>query len=83
MSKSWPVPSLGTSVVNAEIGAINRNRDGVVIHDRQYGAERFDDVVIAAHADQALALLADPSDEERSLLGSFRYSRNEASFTPT
>ena len=64
--------------LNAKIGAIHRNRDGVVIHDRQHGAEHFDDVVIAAHADQALALLADPSDEERLLLGSFRYSRNEA-----
>ena len=33
------------------------------------GAERFDHVVVATHADQALRLLADPSDDERRLLG--------------
>jgi predicted NAD/FAD-binding protein len=37
---------------------------------------RFDRVVLATHADAALALLADPSDEERRILGAFRYSRN-------
>jgi uncharacterized protein len=37
---------------------------------------RFDHVVIGAHADQALALLAEPTAQERELLGAFRYSRN-------
>jgi len=36
----------------------------------------FDRIVIATHADQALRLLADADDEERRLLGAFRYSRN-------
>jgi predicted NAD/FAD-binding protein len=40
--------------------------------------QRFDHVVIATHADQALRMLADASQKERHLLGSFRYSRNEA-----
>jgi predicted NAD/FAD-binding protein len=35
-------------------------------------------VVIAAHGDQALDLLADPTDLERELLGSFHYQANEA-----
>ena len=35
-----------------------------------------DRVVIATHADQALRLLADPTDDERAVLGAFRYSRN-------
>jgi len=34
--------------------------------------------VIAAHADQALAMLDDPTPEERRLLGAFRYSENVA-----
>jgi predicted NAD/FAD-binding protein len=38
----------------------------------------YDHVVIAAHADQGLAMLADPSDAEFSLLGSLRYSYNDA-----
>ncbi len=35
-------------------------------------------MVIASHADQALAMLSDPSIAERDLLGAFRYSRNLA-----
>ena len=42
------------------------------------GSRAYDRVVVATHADQALALLADPSDEERDLLGAWRYQRNQA-----
>ncbi|SIR27124.1 NAD(P)/FAD-dependent oxidoreductase [Pseudacidovorax sp. RU35E] len=38
--------------------------------------ERFDAVVVGAHADQALGMLQDPSEDERRLLSAFRYSRN-------
>ncbi len=37
--------------------------------------ETFDAVVLACHADQALALLSDASDEERRVLGAMRYSK--------
>ena len=40
--------------------------------------EFFDDVVIATHSDQALAILRDPSFAERGLLGAIRYERNHA-----
>ncbi|SEB13723.1 NAD(P)/FAD-dependent oxidoreductase [Variovorax sp. YR216] len=40
--------------------------------------QRFDQVVIAAHADQALRLLPDARPDERRLLGAFRYTRNLA-----
>jgi predicted NAD/FAD-binding protein len=39
---------------------------------------RFDQVVIATHADQALRLLSRPTGAEQRLLGAFRYSRNLA-----
>jgi hypothetical protein len=42
------------------------------------GAERFERAILAVHADAALALLAQPSARERSVLGAFRYSRNDA-----
>jgi len=38
----------------------------------------FDAVVLATHADHSLALLADPTPEERRLLGAFAYTRNLA-----
>ena len=37
----------------------------------------FDHVVIATHADSALELLADPTPEEKSVLGAFTYSVND------
>jgi predicted NAD/FAD-binding protein len=40
--------------------------------------DHFDDVVVATHADQALNLLDDPDEDERSLLGAFRYTDNLA-----
>ena len=42
------------------------------------GTERFDRVIIASHADQALALLAQPSMQERQTLGAFRFHSNQA-----
>ncbi|MBD3817664.1 MAG: FAD-dependent oxidoreductase [Brevundimonas diminuta] len=58
------------------VTAVRRSGEGVVVHDSQGGVERFDHVVIGAHADQALAMLAEPTPREREVLGVFRYSRN-------
>jgi predicted NAD/FAD-binding protein len=60
------------------VRSLRRDSDGVTLALRRGGAERFDEVVIACHADQALALLEDPSASERELLGCFPYQRNEA-----
>ncbi len=54
---------------------ISRDAAGVLVVANGEEA-RYDRVVIASHADTALALLADPSDEERAALGAFNYSRN-------
>lgn len=42
------------------------------------GRRHFDQVVIATHADQALAMLGDADSDERRLLGAFRYRPNLA-----
>lgn len=42
------------------------------------GIERFDRVVVAAHSDQALELLGDPTPAEREVLGAIRYQPNVA-----
>lgn len=63
-----------------EVVEVRRDRNGegagVEVRDVQGGAERFDHVVIGSHADQALAMLAEPTERERAILGAFRYSRN-------
>jgi uncharacterized protein len=57
--------------------AISRTSDGVELTTDDGETRRFDKAVIATHADEALALLTDPSAEERSALGAFRYTANE------
>jgi uncharacterized protein len=64
--------------LGAPVRAIRRDLDGVFIRCATGGEERFDQVVVGAHADQALAMLSDASADERETLGAFRYSRNEA-----
>jgi predicted NAD/FAD-binding protein len=66
--------------VHAGLGAaqVRREPGGVLLTTEDGVLRRFDRVVIATHADQALALLADPSEDEKRLLGAFRYSRNRA-----
>lgn len=59
------------------VAGIHRREDGVVIRLANGSVEAFDQVVIACHSDQALALLADPSVEEREILGAIRYQSNE------
>jgi predicted NAD/FAD-binding protein len=51
---------------------------GGVIVATDHGSERFDDVVLACHSDQSLALLTDASLAEREVLGAVRYQRNQA-----
>jgi predicted NAD/FAD-binding protein len=51
--------------------------DGVVVKAAGQEAERFDHVVLAVHADQALRMLSDPSPLETELLGRFPYRANQ------
>lgn len=58
------------------VRTVRRHDDGVEIVTGDGTTEEFDAVVVATHPDQALRLLADPTDEERGTLGAFRYSLN-------
>ena len=60
------------------VRSVRRAADGVWVRDISGEIERFDDVVIATHADQGLAMLEDPSERERALLGAFGYNLNQA-----
>jgi predicted NAD/FAD-binding protein len=57
---------------------VSRHPTHVMVSSRGDEPERFDAVVIATHSDQALTLLANPSERERELLGAIPYQRNEA-----
>jgi uncharacterized protein len=64
--------------LNTPVRAITRHADHVELQARGAAPERYDQVVIATHSDQALALLSDPSELESELLGAIPYQRNEA-----
>ena len=63
---------------NLPVRSVRRTGGGVEILASDGEPRRFDHVVIASHADQALAMLADPGPEEAHLLGAFGYTANRA-----
>jgi len=62
------------------VAKVVRRRDERIVELRTTEGElvEFDQVILATHSDQALRLLADPSPEEREVLGAIRYQPNRA-----
>jgi predicted NAD/FAD-binding protein len=63
--------------LNTGVRHIERGADHVRLVDAGGNEGTFDHVVVACHADQALAMLADPTPVERELLGMFPYQTND------
>ncbi len=68
----------GRIKLDAAVVRIMRSDSEVRIVDSRGGIESYDHVVMASHADQALAALEKPTLDEADLLGAFRYRRNLA-----
>jgi len=64
--------------LRSPVDRVRRLETGVAVTVRGGPAERFDRVVIATHSDQALAMLEDPSPQERDILGAIEYQPNDA-----
>ena len=62
--------------LNCPVSRVVRDQDGVTLHSAA-GAERFDKVIFACHSDHALALLEQPSEQERDILGALPYANND------
>tara|TARA_Y100001960_G_scaffold276539_1_gene306774 strand:+ start:293 stop:1576 length:1284 start_codon:yes stop_codon:yes gene_type:complete len=60
------------------VSSIKRTKNNVVVSDWSGRKETYDHVVIAAHADEAIRLLLDPDEQEKALLGNWRYTQNRA-----
>ncbi|UPT74340.1 MAG: amine oxidase [Elusimicrobiota bacterium] len=75
--KAFRAKFSGSIASNAPVESLRRlPGGGVEVRARGVEPRTFDRAVVATHADEALALLADPSDDERALLGAWSYSRN-------
>ncbi len=69
----------GEVLLATPVHDIERQAGEVIVRDRNAGQRRFDHLVLACHADQALALLGrGASQTERDVLGAFRYETNRA-----
>jgi uncharacterized protein len=64
--------------LNAPVTAVRRHPRGVEVVLEGGHRERFDEVVLACHADQSQRLVVDLDSEEREILGHFPYQTNEA-----
>ncbi|TWT87678.1 hypothetical protein Mal64_32200 [Pseudobythopirellula maris] len=60
------------------VEAIRRTADDVELTTAAGGVERYDQVVLACHADQTLAMLKDSSQDEAELLAALPYQKNQA-----
>jgi predicted NAD/FAD-binding protein len=64
--------------VNRKAVKVSRYDDKVVVYASDGSQQTFDRVIIAAHGDQALKMLQDPTGTEERLLSNFKYQHNKA-----
>jgi predicted NAD/FAD-binding protein len=63
--------------LNTPVESIRRAPDHVLVKARNQETERFDQVVLACHSDQALSMLADATLAEREILGAIAFQDND------
>ena len=71
------IASLPDVRLNTPVQRLDRDAAGVTVHTAR-GSERFDQVVLASHSDQSLALLGEPTAFESEVLHAIRYQPNRA-----
>jgi uncharacterized protein len=67
---------LSAVLTQTPVRLVRRTGAGVEVRDDADSVATYDQVVVATHPDQALALLADPTPLERATLGAFTYTAN-------
>jgi len=76
--KRLTAPFAGRIFLSSPVASVQRQPHQVLIRLKSGAVESYDAVFLACHSDQALGLLADPSREEREILGAITYQANEA-----
>ena len=65
-------------IKNTPIESVRRFIDGVWVTPAGSDSEKYDRIIIATHANTALKLLKDADPIEKSILGAFKYAKNQA-----
>ncbi len=63
--------------LNRGVKKVIRHDSGVTVIDEHGEQEQFDQVVFSCHADQALRMLDQPTEQEQEVLGAFSYQDNQ------
>ena len=63
--------------INSKVTKVVRDSDKVIVYDEKGGIETYDQIIFACHADQALKIIENPSEEELSILSNFIYQPNK------
>ncbi len=71
-------PWRGRLRLSTPVEAVHRHADHVTVTSRGGEPERFDEVILATHSDQALGMLDDATEREHEILGAVPYQANEA-----
>lgn len=69
-------PFENSIILNANIAEINRKNDKITVLFSNDSSQIFDEVILACHSDEALALLKDATDNEKNILSAMPYSAN-------
>jgi len=66
-----------TTRLASEVVSVERTAGQIAVTDVNGHTEMFDQIVMASHSDQALKMLANPSQAEREVLGDIQYTKND------
>lgn len=67
----------GSVRTDSAVVAVRRGADGATVHTADGEVSRFDQVVMATHADVTLGILGDADARERAALAGFEYTTNQ------
>ena len=61
---------------NTKVKSVRRDAGGVILNIEGQGDVWYDKLIMAAHADESLELMADATEQEATVLSAFRFSEN-------
>ncbi|MBU2882440.1 FAD-dependent oxidoreductase [Psychrosphaera sp. B3R10] len=70
-------PFADNIILNSDIAKVIQDETGPIIEFSNGDQQQFDEVILACHSDQALALLDNPTAQQQDILGDIEYSQNE------